>query len=99
MVPKWISSWADKRAFENIRTAVPLFFLGGLLGVFLMIKRAYKKRWLGLWLVTVLVVFLAELGQLFMPLRTFDWFDVIWGAVGSGSAMIIMYIVYKLLKI
>ncbi|MCB4799010.1 VanZ family protein [Neotamlana laminarinivorans] len=104
-VPKRIAVWADKHENDNIRTAVPLVCLGGLAGLYLITYRKRNaKSWLIIWGGLVGLVAIAELGQLALPLRSADWKDVFWGAVGAALGLIMievlrrMRIAYKKLK-
>ena len=79
--PHWLGAWTNKNG--NLRTAVPFIFLGALLELgFVNIEENWKKRINILILLTV-IVFIAELGQLFLPQRHFDIADILWGIFGS----------------
>ncbi|QMU27437.1 hypothetical protein [Adhaeribacter radiodurans] len=39
--------------------------------------------------VLTIFVLIAEAGQLFIPYRSFDWLDVIWGSMGSLFGLVI----------
>jgi glycopeptide antibiotics resistance protein len=79
--PHWLGAWTNKNG--NLRTAVPFIFLGALLELgFVNIQENWKKRINILILLTV-IVFIAELGQLFLPQRHFDIADILWGIFGS----------------
>lgn len=92
-VPKRIAVWADQHANDNLRTAVPFSFIGITLSCFLLIKKYALKIWGVAWIAIVFIVFVAEIGQLKLPLRSFDWKDVYWGAIGSLLPMLFMYII------
>lgn len=86
-LPDWLARWTDAQVNDNIRTAVPLLFLGFIVGCWLALKNRPLRWWLGFWLGLAGVVLVAELGQLLLPSRYFDWGDVGWGAVGSLVGM------------
>ena len=77
--PKAIGHWINY--YGNLRTAVPFALLGGL-GEFFIKKNGTRPRLVLLGLL-LLIVTVAELGQLVLPKRHFDWADIGWGAVGS----------------
>ncbi|GAB3545425.1 VanZ family protein [Spirosoma fluminis] len=74
----------------NTRTAVPFALLGILGGIALLRKSPEWYWWLIVWAFSVLIALVAELGQLILPLRHFDWGDVCWGALGAGSGMVLV---------
>jgi glycopeptide antibiotics resistance protein len=79
--PHWLGEWTNKNG--NLRTAIPFVFLGVLLEFgFVDLKEVWKKR-LVILLILVIIVFIAELGQLFLPKRHFDIEDILWGLSGS----------------
>ncbi len=86
-LPDWLARWTDAQVNDNIRTAVPLVFLGFVAGGWLALKKRPFPWWFGVWSGLVGVVLIAEIGQLFLPARNFDWGDVAWGAVGSLVGM------------
>lgn len=67
----------------NIRAAVPFVLLGLLGGLWVVYTKQPWYFWILVWLGLVFIVMLAEAGQLFLPLRHFDWGDVLWGASGA----------------
>ena len=81
-VPGWIGNLADRD--PNIRTAIPFIPLAFLL--FLGFSRT-KVKWPIAGSVTVcgLCLVLSELGQRFIPHRTADVKDLLWG--GGGIAV------------
>ena len=78
-VPGWMADWADRD--PNIRTAIPFIPLA-----FLLVQgfawRGY--RWPLGWSVMLCCVCLglSELGQVFLPHRTADMVDLMWGGIG-----------------
>ncbi|SFZ94040.1 VanZ like family protein [Flaviramulus basaltis] len=93
LVPNWIANWADKHENDNLRTAIPMIFTGVFTGIGVLSKNASKKWWFLSWFLLALFVFIAEIGQLLLPLRSFDWKDVYWGGIGSGGGLLFVYFV------
>ena len=97
-LPQWLTNWTDSNANMNLRTAIPFIFLGMICGLRLLLSKPVWYRWLIMWLTLVLLVLLAEAGQLILPLRHFDWGDILWGAIGAFIGMILMLPFGPLLK-
>lgn len=95
-VPSFLAKWADKHENDNVRTAVPLVFLGLVTGSYLIYRKLPKHKWLICWLGLSVLVVIAELGQLFLPLRSPDFKDVYWGALGAGLGLGFMFIIKPL---
>ncbi|QJD80130.1 hypothetical protein [Spirosoma rhododendri] len=89
LLPDWLSRWADQDENMNLRTAIPLLFLGLVTGIWLVVTRQPLRSWGIAWLGLVGVVGLAEAGQLLQPLRHFDWGDIGWGAAGSAAGLLV----------
>ncbi|WP_223860578.1 VanZ family protein [Spirosoma validum] len=66
---------------------MPLIFLGIVTGSWLVLTQRKWLAWIMAWVSLTAVVFIAELGQLVLPERNFDWADVGWGAVGAFSGL------------
>ena len=85
-LPGWLANLADRD--PNIRTAVPFVPLTFLLS--LGLRKCRVKRALA-WatMVSGLCLVLSELGQKFLPNRTVDVKDLMWGAAGIavGTAL------------
>lgn len=84
----WISQWVN--ANGNSRTAVPFIFLGGL-GELSLINQKNKPRrraWLMLYVIGVVTV--AEVGQLWLPRRNFDLWDIVYGGLGAIVGMFLV---------
>ena len=96
VLPKWIADWADDIENITIRTAVPFVFLSVLIGIQLLLKKASLHWWFVGYIALLFLLFLAELGQLFLPQRFFDWEDIAWGVVASTIGLITMYGIGKL---
>lgn len=81
-VPVGIRHWIN--ANGRVRTAVPLAVLGFGVEWVLYLKNK-NWRWRGwAWLVLVGIVAVAELGQMLLPSRYPDWWDIFYGAVGAA---------------
>lgn len=92
LVPHWISSWADKHEYFNIRTAIPMTFLGFISSCLLSFRKSKLQVWIFVWLFLIALVILAEVGQLLLPLRSFDLKDIYWGALGAFIPLFIAYL-------
>lgn len=95
MLPKFITNWTDSNRYENIRTGVPFVFLSFVVGVKLFANRAALRYWIFSFFCLTAVVCIAELGQLFLPLRMFDLKDIFWGSFASFFGLVLLYILYK----
>lgn len=84
-MPGWLARWSN--AHDNLRTSIPFIFLGLLSGFRLAVMNSPWQQWLITWFVFVLIVTVAEVGQLFIPQRVFDWRDIAWGCMGSLSGL------------
>jgi hypothetical protein len=82
-IPGWLADWADAGENDTLRTGVPFLFLGIFIGTWLTSFKYQWHGWIVAWLGLLLLVLLAEAGQLFLPNRRFDWLDVFWGAAGG----------------
>ncbi len=80
-LPKWLCSWINY--YGNVRTAVPFLFLAGLLESRLTTTHGINKKRIIILLGLIATVTLAEVGQLFLPMRHFDVLDILWGTGGS----------------
>ncbi|WP_149243688.1 VanZ family protein [Dyadobacter sp. 32] len=77
--------------YINLRTAIPFILLGAILESGLTtINGVYKKRSLIILSLAVIVT-VAEVGQLFLPYRHFDWMDMFWGIAGSVAGMFLAW--------
>ncbi len=78
-IPGWAAAWADRD--PNIRTAVPFIPLA-----FLLVHgfAMCNLKWPVVWSVagSAACLGLAERGQVFLPARTADVADLLWGAAG-----------------
>lgn len=67
-MPHWVVVWGNENF--NLRTAVPFVGMGLMLGY--MIRRRFLY-FLCCWLAMVALVVIAEVGQLYLPGRSFDF--------------------------
>ncbi|WP_018620292.1 hypothetical protein [Spirosoma luteum] len=93
VLPDWLSTWTDAQQNQNIRTAVPLLILGLLSGVWLSITKQVWRNWVLSWLLLLAVVSVAEAGQVLIPLRHFDWGDIVCGGIGAGTGLSVVGLV------
>ena len=82
-LPNWLGEWTDAQQNDTIRTGVPFLGIGIVLGFYFQHKNTALKTWCLALLLLTSVGLLAELGQLFMPLRSFDLIDILWAFVGA----------------
>ena len=78
-VPGWMADWADSD--PNIRTAIPFIPLA----FSLVLGFSWRRfKWPVLWAVMVsgTCLSLSEFGQMFLPQRTADVRDLMWGGIG-----------------
>jgi glycopeptide antibiotics resistance protein len=80
--PKGIGKWINH--YGNLRTAVPFFLIAFLLEFSLEENSNYRK-----WILpgSLFLVTLAEAGQLVLPRRHFDVWDIFWGMAGAFVGM------------
>ncbi len=100
-IPNWLARWTDANENVAIRTSVPFIILGAAIGIWLLKNDHSWNYWLASWLGLVSVVVIAEIGQLFLPKRSFDWWDIAWGSLGAliGMAFVILVSRLKALRI
>lgn len=73
--PSWLVRWTDE--YENLRTAIPFIPLSIFLKVI-----THTSNGKNLWICFALAFF-AELGQLWLPLRSFDFGDILYALLGA----------------
>tara|TARA_R110001632_G_scaffold17995_2_gene56257 strand:- start:479 stop:913 length:435 start_codon:yes stop_codon:yes gene_type:complete len=87
-IPEWLAEWADNAHNDRKRTGVPFIGLGILLGGYLLyVGKSTVNNWSIAWLIMIIVVGIAELGQYFLPSRSPDIEDIIWGGLGAGVGL------------
>jgi VanZ like family len=95
-IPDWLANWSNTH--DTLRTGIPFIFLGLYSGLWLIYSNGSLIRWLFAWFAFVLIVVVAESGQLFLPQRVFDWRDIIWGCAGALCGLLTAAIFYRLIK-
>ena len=95
-VPGVLRQWVN--ANGNLRTAVPLLLLGGLVEGLLPAAQSSWHNRLWAWVALLVLVVLAEIGQLWLPKRHFDWGDIGYGVVGAAVGMGIVFVFKKILQ-
>jgi VanZ family protein len=85
-VPGWLAALADRD--PNFRTALPFIPLAFLLA-WGFAWRGWKWPVMGSMLVSGACLGAAELGQLFLPARTADVADLMWGAAGIAVGLVL----------
>jgi hypothetical protein len=86
--PAWLGRWTNANANANLRTAVPFLFFGTIAEIWYFNTSSPFKRRVIMLLVSSLIVIVAEVGQLFLPKRTFDLRDIAWGITGTATGII-----------
>lgn len=94
-IPKWLATWADAHKNETVRTGVPFILLGIVISIYLLLLKSNWFSWLASWLVLSIVVLLAEIGQLYLPHRSFDWWDVCWGSAGAMFGLVVSFSIVR----
>jgi len=95
--PGWLGQWTNKNG--NLRTAVPFLFLGTLLE-YEFVKHDDPRKMRRILLASlVVIVVIAELGQLFLAKRHFDPLDIMWGFLGSVTGMFAGYTAKRLFAV
>ena len=95
-LPEWLKEWVDAPRNDTIRTGVPFFVLGFMLGLFLKHKNTNFKAWLLSMAILTLIAVIAELGQLFLPLRNCDLLDVTWAFLGSVVGLFFAHLLWDI---
>lgn len=92
--PAWAKNWINDKI--NLRTAVPFVFLGFFLE--LIQWQESKKPKTRIWsiLFSLLIVLIAETGQLLLPKRHFDLRDIGYAIIGTIVGMLLAYIYNRL---
>jgi glycopeptide antibiotics resistance protein len=95
ILPHWFAAWLDQDSMMNLRTGIPMIFLG----IFSCVSLSYNhNRFTTLLLSFVfacLLLLIAELGQYFIPGRHTDLADLGWGVIGNIVGMVIWFFVYE----
>jgi len=86
-LPRWLVYWAD--VYVQLRTAIPFLPIGFLCQY--LFKPASFFTFNG-FVLALIVVALAEIGQFFLPYRFPDWMDVFYGLAGALVGMLAYFI-------
>ena len=93
-IPSFIARWADEKNNDSIRTAVPFVFLGILTGIYLAYRKGHWYGWLVSAVVLITIACIAEAGQFFLPHRSFDVADILWGSAGGIAGELLIAVVW-----
>ena len=94
-----IGHWVDADAHVNNRTAIPFLAMGLFSGVWLVFTKQPLQQWIGVCLGFMGIVLVAEMGQLHLPNRHFDWGDIAWGTAGGLGGMVVGAVFASLLAL
>lgn len=94
--PEWLTKWTDARENANIRTSIPFILLGFTGEVVVVLDKEVNRKRKQIVISLTAVVIIAELGQLFLPLRHFDLSDIGWGIAGALFGLFIGIVAKKL---
>jgi VanZ family protein len=103
-MPSRLAIWTNE--YGNLRTAVPFIFLGFSLNAMFNYKNSTEiilskamifKLFIKITFICSLLVFIVELGQFFLPKRSPDIEDILWGIVGTqiGFALYLSLIKFQ----
>ena len=95
-MPYWVSSWVDSYRFGAIRTGVPLVALGALAGLYINFEKKSILWCYSGWVLLTLLIVLAEVGQCFRPMRSFDIQDIFYGSSGAALGLLIIFFLKEL---
>lgn len=94
LLPVWLIVWTD--TYGRLRTAVPFVLLGFILNI--LFKKEKYLNYKALWFCFIIVA-LAETGQLLLPKRVPDFWDVFYGMLGSVMGMLVSGILHKFYRV
>jgi hypothetical protein len=77
-MPGWLADWSNE--YGRLRTGVPFVFMGLSFS-----GKNYNMYVLGM----LVLVTVAELGQLWLSDRHFDWMDIVYGVSGVVVGLLI----------
>lgn len=93
-LPDWLIQWTDE--YGRLRTAVPFLIIGFIFQY--LFKPEMFFTLLG-FLLSLLIIFIAEAIQFLLPNRHPDFFDVVFAAVGSVVGMFLFFVSMSLAKV
>jgi glycopeptide antibiotics resistance protein len=79
-MPGWLADWSNE--YGRLRTGVPFVFMGLMLS---FSGKNYNMYVLGM----LVLVTVAELGQLWLSDRHFDWMDIVDGVLGGVLGLLV----------
>ncbi|MBK7099564.1 MAG: VanZ family protein [Sphingobacteriales bacterium] len=82
-IPLWLTTWANKN--YNFRTAIPFMLMGVFISSFF---RQSFRFYILCWMAMIVMVVIAEAGQLYLPGRSFDFWDIFYGVAGGAIGLI-----------
>jgi glycopeptide antibiotics resistance protein len=104
-LPNWLIIWANE--YGNIRTAIP-FIIFGFLSNTLHVSKSIKRGTLSKKIllqsyfkilgISMALVATAEIGQFFIPDRSPDFKDVIYGIIGAQIGFLLHLLILKFYK-
>jgi len=86
-LPRWLVYWAD--VYVQLRTAIPFLPIGFLCQYIFKPTSFFTFKG---FVLALIVVALAEIGQFFLPYRFPDWMDVFYGLAGALVGMLAYFI-------
>jgi hypothetical protein len=94
--PIWLRKWTNDKM--NLRTAVPFLILGFFSELFLNGKNGGNIYRVWALILLLSIVSIAEIGQLLLPKRHFDWGDIGYGLLGSITGMFVGFCSLQLIQ-
>ena len=82
----------------QLQLELPFIVLGLIAGCWQHTPKELRSYWLPTWLGLVLVIVFAKVGQLFLPVNYFDWWEIVWGIVGTLEGMAATAITLAIVK-
>jgi glycopeptide antibiotics resistance protein len=92
-LPQWLIHWTDE--YGRLRTAVPFLVIGF---VFQYLFKPTTFFTLSGFLLSLLIVFIAEVFQFLLPNRHPDFFDIVFASIGSMLGMILFFLFHFFVK-
>lgn len=98
-IPSWIYQWTDRMENATVRTGVPFLVLALFIGIWFCIRDVKDILFLYVWIALFIVVTIAEVGQHFIPSRSFDLRDIFWGTLGSSLGLGTTYLLLLTIRV
>ena len=93
-MPSWLVLWSDE--YGRLRTAIPFIAIGFIFQY--LLKPSEFFTLLG-FLMSLFIVFFAEGIQFLLPNRHPDFFDILFGALGSIVGMLLFFVFHSIVRI